>query len=176
MTGSNMSGKSTLLRAMGLAGVMALAGAPVCAVQLRMSRSVVRTSIRIRDSLERGVSHFYAELSKLKAVLEATAAPGPVLFLLDEILHGTNSRERQIGARWLLSELIARGAIGAATTHDMGLTRLPDDLMRRVELRHFRESVREGQMTFDYMLRPGPVTSGNALRLMRRLGLSVPLE
>jgi hypothetical protein len=176
VTGSNMSGKSTLLRAMGLAGVMALAGAPVCAAQLRMSRSVVRTSIRIRDSLEHGVSHFYAELGKLKAVLDAAASSGPVLFLLDEILHGTNSRERQIGARWVLSELIARGAMGAATTHDMALTRLPDDLMRRVRLWHFRESVHQGRMTFDYILRPGPVTSGNALQLMRRLGLEVPLE
>jgi ABC-type multidrug transport system fused ATPase/permease subunit len=176
VTGSNMSGKSTLLRAMGLAGVMAMAGAPVCAQQLRIARCCVRTSIRVVDSLQRGVSHFYVELRTLKGVLDATAGPLPVLFLLDEILHGTNSRERQIGARWLLSELIRRGALGAASTHDMGLTRLPDDLSERTQLVHFRESVRDNQMTFDYRLRAGPVLAGNALRLMRQVGLDVPLD
>ena len=176
VTGSNMSGKSTLLRAMGLGAVMAMAGGPVCARTARLVRCAVRTSVRVSDSLERGVSHFYAELGKLKAVLEATGGELPVLFLLDEILHGTNSRERQIGARWLLSELIHRGAIGAASTHDMGLTRLPEELSDRVELVHFRESVDAGKMTFDYLLRPGPVLAGNALRLMRSVGLDVPLE
>jgi hypothetical protein len=176
VTGSNMSGKSTLLRSMGLGAVMALAGAPVCATRLTITRCAIRTSIRVSDSLEGGVSHFYAELRKLKAVLDATAGDLPVLFLLDEILHGTNSRERQIGARWLLSELIAQGAMGAASTHDMGLTRLPEALSDRVELVHFRESVKEGEMTFDYRLRGGPVMAGNALRLMRLVGLHVPLE
>jgi DNA mismatch repair ATPase MutS len=176
VTGSNMSGKSTLLRSMGLAAVMALAGAPVCAARLKMSSCEVRTSIRVRDSLEQGESSFYAELRKLSAVLADTAGRVPVFFLLDEILHGTNSRERQIGARWLLSELMERGAMGAASTHDMGLTRLPDRLADRVELWHFRENVHEGKMAFDYRLRPGPVTAGNALRLMRSVGLDVPLE
>jgi DNA mismatch repair ATPase MutS len=176
VTGSNMSGKSTLLRSMGLAAVMALSGAPVCAQRLRMSRCAVRTSIRVADSLERGISHFYAELRKLKAVLSATDGELPVLFLLDEILHGTNSRERQIGARWLLSELMARGALGAASTHDMGLTRLPEELQDRIQLVHFRENVEAGAMTFDYQLRSGPVMAGNALRLMRAVGLDVPLE
>jgi DNA mismatch repair ATPase MutS len=121
------------------------------------------------------VSHFYAELSKLKAVVDATAGNLPVFFLLDEILHGTNSRERQIGARWVIAELLKRSAIGVVTTHDMGLCQLPDELMTRVQQVHFRESVVGDKMTFDYKLRPGPVTAGNALRLMRLLGLEVPL-
>jgi DNA mismatch repair ATPase MutS len=176
VTGSNMSGKSTLLRAMGLASVMAHAGAPVCATRLSLTRCTLRTSIRVSDSLEHGVSHFYAEISKLKAVVDAARGAEPVLFLLDEILHGTNSRERQIGARWVLSELVQRGAIGAVSTHDMELCRLPDALMERVTMVHFRESVENGKMTFDYKVRPGPVTAGNALRLMQLVGLDVPLD
>jgi DNA mismatch repair ATPase MutS len=176
VTGSNMSGKSTLLRAMGLAHVMALAGAPVCASRLRLAHSTLRTSIRVSDSLERGVSHFYAELSKLKAVVDAASGQKPLVFLLDEILHGTNSRERQIGARWVLSELLRKNAIGAVSTHDLELCRLPDALMLKVKMVHFRESVHDGKMTFDYRLRPGPVTEGNAVRLMRLVGLDVPLD
>lgn len=176
VTGSNMSGKSTMLRSMGLAAVMAMAGAPVAAQRLRTSRLAVRTSMRISDSLEQGVSHFYAEVRKLKVVLDATASDLPVFFLLDEVLHGTNSRERQVGARWVLGELIARGAIGAISTHDMELCRLPDHLMSHVEQVHFQESVKDGAMTFDYKLRSGPVTAGNALRLMKIVGLDVPLE
>lgn len=176
ITGSNMSGKSTLLRSMGLSAVMAYAGAPVAAKTLRLARMSVGTSIRVSDSLESGVSHFYAEVRKLKAVVDATNGPLPVLFLLDEILHGTNSRERQIGARWIIAELLSRGACGAVSTHDMELCRLPDDLMTRVTQVHFRESVQNDQMTFDYKLREGPVTAGNALRVMQLAGLSVPLE
>lgn len=176
VTGSNMSGKSTLLRAMGLSTVLALSGAPVVARRFRLSRLVPCTSIRVADSLEAGVSHFYAEIAKLKRVVEAAKGSDPVLFLLDEILHGTNSRERQIGARWVLADLLARGAIGAMSTHDQELCRLPDNLMSSVRLVHLRESVHEGTMTFDYKVYPGPVTSGNALRLMRSVGLDVPLE
>ncbi|HMR74565.1 MAG TPA: DNA mismatch repair protein MutS [Polyangiaceae bacterium] len=176
VTGSNMSGKSTMLRAMGLAAVMAQSGAPVCAESLRLGPFAVRTSIRISDSLERGVSHFYAEVEKLSAVMNATAGGPPVFFLLDEILHGTNSRERQIGARWVLAELLERGATGAISTHDMELCRLPEELMQKVQLVHFRENVKDGKMTFDFKLREGPVTAGNALRLMQLAGLDVPLE
>ncbi len=175
VTGSNMSGKSTFLRAMGLAAVMAFAGAPVVARSLRLSPARVCTSIRVSDSLGSGVSHFYAELNKLKAVVEATSGSLPVFFLLDEILHGTNSRERQVGARWVIGELLQRGAIGVVTTHDMALCQLSEELMTHVTQVHFRESVENEQMTFDYKLRPGPVTAGNALRLMRLLGLNVPL-
>ncbi|HVU05657.1 MAG TPA: DNA mismatch repair protein MutS [Polyangiaceae bacterium] len=176
ITGSNMSGKSTLLRSMGLAAVLAFAGAPVPASRLRLSPLAVRTSIRISDSLAAGVSHFYAEVARLKAVVDATAGSVPVFFLLDEILHGTNSHERQVGARWVLAELIRKGALGAVSTHDQGLCELPEPLMSRVVQCHFRESVAEDRMTFDYRLRPGPVSGGNALRLMRLVGLDVPLE
>jgi DNA mismatch repair ATPase MutS len=126
--------------------------------------------------LERGISHFYAELNKLKAVMDSTTGELTVFFLLDEILHGTNSRERQIGARWVIAELLQRGATGAVSTHDMGLCELPPQLMAHVQQVHFRESVQDGKMTFDYQLRPGPVTEGNALRLMQTVGLQVPLE
>jgi hypothetical protein len=176
VTGSNMSGKSTLLRAMGLSAVMAMAGAPVCASELRLAWCRLRTSLRIRDSLESGVSHFYAEVAKLKAALDATAGDVPVLFLLDEILHGTNSLERQIGARWVLSRLLERGAIGVVTTHDAELCRLEPPLSERIEQKHFREHVEGGAMVFDYRLRPGPVQGGNALRVMRMLGMDVPLQ
>jgi hypothetical protein len=174
VTGSNMSGKSTLLRSVGVAFALAYSGGPVCATRFELGSVRLATSLRIRDSLEEGVSHFYAELQKLKAVLDATSQPLPVLFLLDEILHGTNSRERQIGARWILSELLQRGALGAVSTHDMELCRLSPELMSHVRLVHLREDVKGQEMTFDYRLREGPVSEGNALRLMRRIGLPVP--
>jgi hypothetical protein len=176
VTGSNMSGKSTLMRAIGINAVLAQAGAPVCARELTMGSVSVRTSMRMSDSLEQGVSHFYAELHKLKAVLDARHGEVPVLFLLDEVLHGTNSRERQIGARWVLAELLRANAIGAVSTHDSGLCTLPEPLMSAVQQVHLREIAEGSEMTFDYKLRPGPVQSGNALRLMRSLGIGVPLQ
>jgi hypothetical protein len=174
VTGSNMSGKSTLLRAMGLATVMAFAGGPVCARSLRLSTVSVYTSLRVTDSLADGVSRFYAELARLRSMLAAVRDGGPVLFLIDEILVGTNSVERGIGARWLLAEFLRAGAIGAVSTHDADLCQLPADLMARVEQAHFREDVDDGTLVFDYRLRAGPVKAGNALRLMRSLGLAVP--
>jgi len=176
VTGSNMSGKSTYLRAVGLAAVMGLAGGPVCAERLRLRPLQIVTSMRISDSIAGGVSHFYAELLKLKRVLAATQKAEPVLFLLDEILHGTNSRERQIGARYILAELLRAGALGAVSTHDSGLCTLGGELGQRLTLVHFRESVAQTEMTFDYRLYPGPVTEGNALRLMQRVGIPVPLQ
>lgn len=176
VTGSNMSGKSTMLRSMGLATVLAFAGGPSCVRRLRLQPQRLATSIRVSDSLESGVSHFYAEVRKLKAVVKAASGDGHVLFLLDEILHGTNSRERQAGARWVLAELLKRGAVGAVSTHDEELCRLTPELMTRVTLVHFRETVENDEMTFDYVLREGPVKAGNALRVMRLAGLDVPLE
>jgi hypothetical protein len=176
ITGSNMSGKSTLLRSMGVAGVLALAGAPVCATSLVLSPLAVRTSMRVSDSLTGAVSHFYAEITRLKGVLDATNGSTNVFFLLDEILHGTNSTERQIGARAVLAALLACGAIGAVSTHDEGLCHLPEPLMSSVEQLHFRESIDNEVMTFDYRLRPGPVVAGNALHLMRSIGLPVPVD
>jgi len=176
VTGSNMSGKSTYLRAIGLGAVLGFAGGPVCAKRLRISRLRIATSMRISDNLAAGVSHFYAELQKLKRVLDATRESRSVLFLLDEILHGTNSRERQIGARFILAELLRAGAFGAVSTHDSALCELSGELAQRLKLVHFRESVTGEEMTFDYRLYPGPVTAGNALRLMQKLGIAVPLD
>jgi len=176
VTGSNMSGKSTLLRALGVNTVLAATGAPVCASALRIGPLRVATSMRISDSLEQGVSRFYAELQRLKSVIDRAHEPGrdPVLFLLDEILHGTNSRERIIGACAVVRELLSLGALGAVSTHDLGITVLESELSGRVENAHFEEQVRGDTMTFDYVLRPGIVQSSNALRLMRAVGIAVP--
>jgi DNA mismatch repair ATPase MutS len=173
VTGSNMSGKSTLLRSVGVAAVMALAGAPVCAVSLRMSSCVVRTSMRVSDSLKDGISRFYAELIKIKTVTTTAESGLPVLFLLDEILHGTNSRERHIGARSIIRTLIERGATGAVSTHDLALASLAESHPDHVCLVHLQEDVVNAQMVFDYRLRQGVVKSGNALRWMRHVGLAV---
>jgi hypothetical protein len=178
VTGSNMSGKSTLLRAVGVNAVLAFAGAPVCATALRIGPARVATSMRIDDSLEHGVSHFYAELRRLKRVLDlahdADHRTRPaVLFLLDEILHGTNSRERVIGACAVVRELLGCGALGAVSTHDLGITALERELGGRVDNVHFEEQVRGDEMTFDFVLKPGIVQSSNALRLMRAVGIAV---
>jgi DNA mismatch repair ATPase MutS len=175
ITGSNMSGKSTLLRALGTNAVLAGAGAPVCAKALRIGPLRVATSMRVEDSLEQGVSHFYAELRRLKRVIDLAREPrsAPVLFLLDEVLHGTNSRERIIGACAVVETLLSLGALGAVSTHDLGITVLERKLAGRVENAHFEEQVRGDAMTFDYVLRPGIVQSSNALRLMRAVGIDV---
>ena len=189
VTGSNMSGKSTLLRAIGTNVALALAGAPVRATSLRTSAFAVRTSMRVSDSLEEGISHFLAELRRLKGVIDAADAADasrgspPVLFLLDEILHGTNSRERHLGARAIVRHLAEKHACGAVSTHDLALSALEGEVPGRVKNVHFREQVEtlpDGSetMTFDYLLRPGVVTSSNALRLMRMVGsdIAVPAE
>ena len=177
VTGSNMSGKSTLLRAIGANVVLAGAGGPVCARAMRLPTVDLRTSMRIRDSLEGGISYFMAELRRLKSVAEAAAATGdvPVLYLLDEILQGTNTAERQIAARRMLRHLLDEEAIGAVTTHDLTLADAAD-LRERAILVHFRESLEERKggppITFDYKLRPGTATSTNALRLMEIMGFA----
>jgi hypothetical protein len=175
VTGSNMSGKSTLLRAIGLNAVLAMAGAPVCATRLSIGKVAVATSMRVSDSLEAGISHFLAELKRIKRVVDMARERPPVLFLLDEILHGTNSRERLIGARAIVRSLTDLGAFGAVSTHDLGLAEPVPELSGRVENVHFQEQVdAAGVMTFDYRLRAGVVQSSNALRLMRAVGLDVP--
>ncbi|HRI63474.1 MAG TPA: DNA mismatch repair protein MutS [Polyangium sp.] len=173
ITGSNMSGKSTWLRSMGLAAVLAQAGAPVCAKKLRMTPLSVRTSMRISDSLEHGVSHFYAELEKLKSVVDAANRDEPVFFLLDEVLHGTNSRERNIGARSVVVHLLQKNAIGAVTSHDLALADLEQATEGKVVNVHFKELVHNDKMTFDYVLSPGVVSTTNALRLMKIVGIAV---
>lgn len=175
ITGSNMSGKSTLLRSVGTASVLAQAGAPVCAEALEMSEARLWTSMRIDDSLSEGASHFFAEVRRLKAVVDAVREtdPRPVLFLLDEVLHGTNSRERILGAKSVVQHLVERGALGAVSSHDLGLVVLEAETLGRVVNVHFQEHVSDGAMAFDYRMRPGPVATSNALRLMREVGIDV---
>ncbi len=175
LTGSNMSGKTTLLRALGLNAVLALAGAPVCARAFSLTPLQVLTSMRVKDSLERGVSYFYAEVQRIKAVLDAAAAAkGQAMFLLDEILLGTNTRERQIASREVLRLLLTTGAIGGVTTHDLSLANLADEYGGKVVNMHFRDHLEDGKMVFDYRLRPGVVDTTNALRVLRMAG--VPVE
>jgi hypothetical protein len=178
ITGSNMSGKSTLLRAVGANVVLAGAGAPVCATSLTLPPVRLWTSMRVDDSLADGVSRFMAELLRVRAVVEAArdAAGGeaPVLYLLDEMLQGTNTAERRVAARAVLRHLLEEGAIGGITSHDLTLADAPDlEPLRRAY--HFREQVgRDGKgtvLTFDYVLRPGVATTRNALRLLEAVGL-----
>jgi len=170
VSGSNMSGKSTLLRCVGTAAVLALAGAPVCAERCTISPVSIGASLHVQDSLAAGISRFYAELRRLARVRELGDA-GPTLFLLDEILHGTNSHDRKIGATGVISMLLESGAIGLVTTHDLALTRVAEELVPRALNVHFEDHLEDGVMAFDYRLRPGPVERGNALALMKSLGL-----
>lgn len=173
ITGSNMSGKSTLLRSIGLAQVMAQAGAPVCARGLRLAPLSLRTVMRVDDSLARGVSHFYAELQRLKEAVDASRASPPLCYLLDEILHGTNTRERELGARLVVRTLCQRGGTGAVSTHDLSLATLAEETHGAVHNVHFTELVEGDRMRFDFRLRPGPVQTTNALRLMRQVGMDL---
>jgi hypothetical protein len=173
LSGSNMSGKSTLLRTVGANVVLALAGAPVRAESLRVSPLAIGASIHVVDSLQDGTSHFYAEIKRLRQVMDLTEGDLPVLFLLDEVLHGTNSHDRRIGAEAVLRGLLERGTLGLITTHDLALARIADDLSPAVENVHFQDRLVDGQMFFDYALQPGVVTRSNALELMRAVGLDV---
>jgi hypothetical protein len=173
VSGSNMSGKSTLLRAMGTNAVLAHAGAPVCATHLRLSPLAIGASICIRDSLREGTSHFYAEITRMRQVMELAEAPGSTLFLLDEIFHGTNSHDRGIGAEAVVRGLVERGAVGLVTTHDLALARIADALAPRAANVHFEDHLEEGRIAFDYRVRPGVVEKSNALELMRAVGLPV---
>jgi hypothetical protein len=173
VSGSNMSGKSTLLRAVGLNAVLALAGAPVRATRLRLSPAAVTASIRSRDSVVDGVSRFQAEVTRLGRMLECARAGAPVLFLVDEILHGTNSADRLVGAAAVLGELVSAGGIGLCTTHDLALARVVDGMGSRAANVHFADALRDGRLAFDYRLRAGPVTGSNTLALLRAAGLPV---
>ena len=175
ITGSNMSGKSTMLRSIGIAAALAQAGAPVCARSLEMSPMVLWTSMRVDDSLAEGASRFYAEIAKLKRILDIVNAPEApvVLFLLDEVLHGTNSRERNIGAKAIVRRLVERGAVGAVSSHDLGLTSLEELTAGRIANTHFEDHLEDGVMCFDYRMKRGPVATSNALRLMRAVGIDL---
>jgi DNA mismatch repair ATPase MutS len=168
-----MSGKSTLLRTVGINVVLALAGGPVRATHMKLCVLSIGATLRVQDSLQAGVSRFYAEISRLKETMNLTAGPLPVLFLLDEILHGTNSHDRAIGAEAVVRGLVDGGAIGLVTTHDLALARVAESLKPRARNVHFQDHLEDGRMTFDYRLRPGVVEKSNALELMRAVGLRV---
>ncbi len=173
VSGSNMSGKSTLMRTVGTNTALALAGAPVCAQSLRLAPVSIGASIRIQDSLQEGSSRFYAEILRLRQITELAREHGPALFLLDEILHGTNSHDRGIGAEAVVRSLVKSGSIGIVTTHDLALTQLADALEGRARNVHFQDHLEEGVIKFDYRMHPGVVTKSNALELMRAVGLEV---
>ncbi|MDX2033834.1 MAG: DNA mismatch repair protein MutS [Blastocatellia bacterium] len=173
VSGSNMSGKSTLMRTVGVNAVLALAGAPVRARSLRLSPLTIGASIHILDSLQTGASRFYAEITRLQQIVQLTREPLPLLFLLDEILSGTNSHDRRIGAEAVVKGLVERGALGIVTTHDLALTQIEASLGERAANVHFEDHLEDGRMVFDYKMQPGIVTRSNALALMRAVGLDV---
>jgi hypothetical protein len=173
VTGSNMSGKSTLLRSLGTNAVLAQAGAPVRARSMSMTPLSIGASIRTVDSLRDGASRFYAEIRALKRAVDAAESRPPGLFLLDELLHGTNSHDRRMGAEAIVRAFLARGALGIVTTHDLALAAIADELGPRADNRHFEFDLDGAEIRFDYRLRPGVVRSGNALAIMRAIGLEV---
>ena len=180
VSGSNMSGKSTLLRTVGVNAVLAQAGAPVRARRMVLSPLAIGASIRITDSLQDGVSRFYAEILRIRQIVDLTNGLLPVLFLIDEFLHGTNSHDRRLGAEALVANLLKRGAMGLITTHDLALAHIADAISSKDGAKgvlaanvHFEDQLVDGQMHFDYIMRPGVVLKSNALELMRSVGLEI---
>ncbi|MFQ3592327.1 MAG: DNA mismatch repair protein MutS [Gemmataceae bacterium] len=173
VSGSNMSGKSTYLRTIGINAVLAQAGAPVRAMQMRLSPLALGATLRIQDSLMAGRSRFYAEVLRVRQVVELSRGPIPLLFLLDEIFSGTNSHDRCQGAEAVLLSLVRAGAIGLMTTHDLTLTRIADQLGQLARNVHFADHLEGDTMVFDYRLQEGVVRHSNALALMRAVGLEI---
>jgi DNA mismatch repair ATPase MutS len=168
-----MSGKSTFLRTVGINAVLAQAGGPVRAQSLHLSALTVGATLRIQDSLQEGRSRFFAEITRIRELAGLTRGPVPLLFLLDELFHGTNSHDRLVGASGVLRSLIDRGAIGLVTTHDLSLAAIVEALGARAANVHFEDSFDGHEMHFDYRVKPGPVTKSNALALMRAVGLDI---
>jgi hypothetical protein len=173
VSGSNMSGKSTYLRTVGVNTVLAMAGAPVRARRLQLTPLTLGASIQVNDSLQEGSSRFYAEITRLRWIYDMAAEKPPVLFLLDELLQGTNSKDRRIGAEGVLRALLERGAIGILTTHDLALTELEGLPEGQLKNMHFQDDLENGTMKFDFQLRVGVITKSNGLELMRSIGLKV---
>jgi hypothetical protein len=173
ISGSNMSGKSTLLRTVGINTVLAMAGAPVRAKSLQLTPLAIGTRIRSEDSLQEGRSNFYTEILQIRKVFELAKGNAPLLFLFDELLEGTNSNDRRIGAEGLLRALLGLGAIGIVTTHDLALTEITKSLGDTIRNKHFQDHVEDGKMVFDYKLQEGVVARSNAIALMRLIGLDV---
>jgi hypothetical protein len=173
VSGSNMSGKSTFLRTVGINAVLALAGAPVRAAHLRLSPLALGATLRIQDSLQQGRSRFYAEILRVRQIVDLTRGPLPLLSMLDEIFAGTNSHDRRLGAEAIVRGLVESGALGLVTTHDLSLTHIAEQLGSRAANVHFADHFENGEMKFDYRLQPGVVRHSNALALMRAVGLKV---
>ena len=173
ITGSNMSGKSTLLRTTGINLVLAYAGAPVCAEDFCCSIMDIYTCMRTSDNLEKNISSFYAELLRIKKLVSATEKKAPIFFLLDEIFKGTNSIDRHTGATVLVSKLSTENALGFVSTHDLELGEI-ENTNRRVKNYHLKEYYKDDKLFFDYKLRPGVSTTRNALYLMKMAGLEIP--
>ncbi|WP_132013896.1 MutS family DNA mismatch repair protein [Hydrogenispora ethanolica] len=173
VTGSNMSGKSTFLRTAGINLILAYAGSPVCARELTCSLMEMHTCMRVGDNLSRHISSFYAEVLRVKQIVDAAAAGHKVFFLLDEIFKGTNSKDRHTGARILIKKLSRAGAIGMVSTHDLELADLEEETGGRIKNCHFQEQYREHEILFDFKLRPGVSTTRNALYLLRAAGITV---
>jgi MutS domain V len=173
VSGSNMSGKSTLLRTVGINAVLALMGAPARASRLRLTPLAIGATLRIQDSLQEGRSRFFAEITRVRRLADLANGSSPLLFLLDELFHGTNSHDRLLGAVGVLRTLLDRGAIGLITTHDLALTQIAAGVGPRATNVHFDDTFEGGEIRFDYRMKPGPVTRSNALALMRAVGLDV---
>jgi DNA mismatch repair ATPase MutS len=173
ISGPNMAGKSTFVRAVGINAVLAQCGAPVRARWLRISPLGVAASVCVLDSLQGGISRFYAEILRVKAAIDLASGPLPVLFLLDELLGGTNSQDRRVGAQMVVKTLVDRGAIGLITTHDLALAEIADALAPQAANFHFEDRIEDGQLRFDYRLSRGVVRTSNALQLMRSIGIDV---
>ena len=173
VSGSNMSGKSTVLRTVGINAVLAQAGAPVRAAALRLTPLAIGATLRIQDSLQEGRSRFFAEITRIRELTDLAKGPMPLLFLLDELFHGTNSHDRLVGASAVLRTLLDRGAIGLITTHDLALTAVATELAPLAVNVHFDDRFEGGEMHFDYRMKPGPVTRSNAIALMRAVGLDI---
>jgi hypothetical protein len=173
VSGSNMSGKSTLLRTVGVNAVLAQAGAPVRARRLRLTPLMPGATLRVQDSLQAGKSRFFAEIDRLRRLIDLAGQSPPLLFLLDEILHGTNSHDRRIGSEAVIRKLLDQGAIGLVTTHDLALTEITDSLAGRAANVHFEDQFQNDRMTFDYRMHPGVVQHSNALALMRSVGIDI---
>jgi hypothetical protein len=173
ISGPNMAGKSTFLRAVGLNAVLAQCGAPVRARRLRLSPLRVAASVCVLDSLQGGISRFYAEILRIKLAIGLAGGATPVLFLLDELLGGTNSHDRRVGAESVVKNLLDRGAIGMITTHDLALAEIAGALGSCAANFHFEDRVEDGQLRFDYRLSPGVVRTSNALQLMRSIGIEI---
>ena len=176
LSGPNMAGKSTLIRGIGLNVVLAHCGAPVPASSLTLSPLAIAASICISDSLSSGISRFYAEIRRIKLISDLTDGPFPVLFLMDELLSGTNSHDRLKGTAFIVQSLLEKGAIGIISTHDLALTQIPESLGTLATNFHVEDRFENGELIFDYRLKPGIVKASNALELMRSIGLQVPTD